>query len=145
LHEVLTRGREAGWSHVTVDGTLIETDRCTVTNPDTGHDLWFSGKHSRHGGNVQVVCDPHGFPVYVSDVSPGSTHDMAAVRATGVLGALYWAAGVLGIPTLADKGYDGVGAGVHTPVKGRDLAPPPERATSCCAAYAPQANEATRS
>lgn len=121
LHEVLERGKVEGWSHVTVDGTLIPTDRSRTKNPESGHDLWFSGKHRTHGGNVQVVADPDGFPVYVSDVSPGSTHDITAARATGVLGALYWAAAVLGLPTLADKGYDGAGIGVHTPVKGSGL------------------------
>ena len=28
---------------------------------DAGHDLWYSGKHKRHGGNIQVVTDPSGF------------------------------------------------------------------------------------
>jgi hypothetical protein len=68
LHEVLEAGKAAGWTHVVLDGTLIETDRCRVKNPDTGHDLWFSGKHRTHGGNVQIVCDPEGFPAAVSDV-----------------------------------------------------------------------------
>lgn len=27
------------------------------------------------------------------------------------------------MPTLADKGYDGAGAGIHTPTKGRGLHP----------------------
>ena len=58
LHEVLERGKAAGWTHVTLDGTLIRTDRCRVKNPDTGHDRWFSGKHRAHGGNVQIVSDP---------------------------------------------------------------------------------------
>jgi hypothetical protein len=106
---------------VTVDGTLIRTDRCRVKNPDTGHDLWYSGKHRAHGANVQVVCDPDGFPVAVSDVQPGSMHDLAAARATGFLGALHAAAALLGLPALADKGYDGAGAGVLTPTKGRGL------------------------
>ena len=43
LPSELERGRAAGWSHVVLDGTLIRTDRCRVKNPDTGHDLWFSG------------------------------------------------------------------------------------------------------
>ena len=34
-----------------------------------------------------------------------------------MLGALYWAASQLDLPTLADGGYDGAGIGVHTPVK----------------------------
>jgi hypothetical protein len=123
LHQVLEQGRAEGWSHVTVDGTLIRTDRVRTPNPDTGYDLWYSGKHRAHGGNVQIVCDPTGFPVAVSDVEPGSVHDISAARATGFLGALYAAAALLGLPTLADKGYDGAGAGVHTPAKGAHLAP----------------------
>src|SRR4051794_9713997 len=123
LHQVLQAGQAAGWTHVTLDGTLIRTDRCRVTNPDTGHDLWFSGKHRAHGGNVQVVGDPTGFPVAVSDVEPGSTHDLTAARVTGFLGALHAAAALLGLPALADKGYDCAGAGIHTPVKGGGLHP----------------------
>jgi hypothetical protein len=123
LHDALEAGTAAGWSHVTVDGTLIRTDRCRTKNPDTGHDLWFSGKHKAHGGNVQIISDPDGHPVAVSDVEPGSAHDLAAARATGFLGALHAAAALLGLPALADKGYDGAGAGVLTPTKGRGLHP----------------------
>src|SRR4051794_517941 len=65
LHQVLQAGRAAGWSHLTLDGTLIATGRCRMKNPDTGHDLWYSGKHKAHGGNVQIVGDPTGFPVAV--------------------------------------------------------------------------------
>jgi hypothetical protein len=67
LHDALEAGTAAGWSHVTVDGTLIRTDRCRTKNPDTGHDLWFSGKHKAHGGNVQIISDPDGHPVAVSE------------------------------------------------------------------------------
>ena len=121
LHEVLEAGKADGWTHVVLDGTLIVTDRCHTKKPDTGYDLWFSGKHRAHGGNVQIVCDPDGFPVAVSDVQPGSTHDLTAARATGFLGALHAAAALLGLPALADKGYDGAGAGIATPTKGRHL------------------------
>ena len=123
LHQVLERGKAAGWTHVTLDGTLIRTDRCRVKNPHTGHDLWFSGKHRAPGGNMQIVSDPDGHPVAVSDVEPGSTHDLAAARATGFLGGLHAAAALLGLPALADKGYDGAGIGIHTPAKGGNLAP----------------------
>ncbi len=47
--------------------------------------------------------------------------DLAAARATGFLGALHAAAALLGLPALADKGYDGAGAGIATPTKGRHL------------------------
>src|SRR3954469_18042986 len=65
LHQVLAAGAAAGWTHVTLDGTLIRTDRCRTVNPVTGHDLWYSGKHRTHGGNVQIIGDPTGFPVAV--------------------------------------------------------------------------------
>lgn len=52
-------------------------------------------------------------------MEPGSTHDLATARAH-CLGALYPAAAA-GLPTLADKGYQGVGIGVRTPLKGRNL------------------------
>ncbi len=57
----------------------------------------------------------------LDDVQPGSMHDLAAARATGFLGALHVAAALLGLPTLADKGYHGAGAGVLTPTKGGNL------------------------
>ena len=58
----------------------------------------------------------------VSDVQPGSTHDLAVARATGCLAALHAAAALLGLPALADKGYHGAGIGIHTPAKGGNLA-----------------------
>src|SRR4051812_15655503 len=50
LHSALEQGKAVGWSHVVLDGTLIRTDRCCVKNPESGHDLWYSGKHRAHGG-----------------------------------------------------------------------------------------------
>src|SRR4051795_5109070 len=123
LQEALAAGAAAGWTHVTFDGTLVRTDRCRGKKPEPGHDLWFSGKHRAPGGNVQIVCDPDGHPVAVSEVEPGCTHDLAAARLTGFLGAVYVAADLLGLPALADKGYDGAGAGVLTPTKGGNLHP----------------------
>jgi hypothetical protein len=35
-------------------------------------DLWYSGKAHAHGGNIQAVTAPDGFPLWVSDVEPGS-------------------------------------------------------------------------
>ncbi|MGF6889343.1 hypothetical protein ABIA39_008810 [Nocardia sp. GAS34] len=52
----------------------------------------------------------------MSDVEPGSTHDLTAAR-EHVLGALYHAASQRNLPTLADGGYEGAGIGVHTPIK----------------------------
>ncbi|TDC97247.1 IS5/IS1182 family transposase, partial [Saccharopolyspora terrae] len=55
-------------------------------------------------------------PIWVSPVEPGSVHDITAAQ-QHVLGALYWAASQLDLPTLADGGYQGAGAGVHTLIK----------------------------
>ncbi|THJ64459.1 transposase family protein, partial [Arthrobacter echini] len=49
----------------------------------------------------------------------GATHDITAAG-KHCLGALYPAAAA-GLPTLADKGYQGAGIGVHTPIKGHNL------------------------
>jgi len=57
--------------------------------------------------------------VWSSPVEPGSVHDITAARAYR-LGALHRSAAE-GVPTLADKGYEGAGIGIHTPIKGRGL------------------------
>src|SRR4051795_7513851 len=83
LHQVLEAGQAAGWTHVTLDGTVIATDRCRTVDPETGHDLWHPGKHRAHGGKVPVVVYPTGFLLRFSAVERGSTHDLTAARATG--------------------------------------------------------------
>ena len=118
LAEVLAAGRAAGWTFVALDGTLIESTRNTAKSYAV-HDLWYSGKHHTHGGNIQVVTDPTGFPVWTSPVEPGSTHDIICAREYA-FPALYPAAAA-GLPTLADKGYTGAGIGIHVPLKGADL------------------------
>src|SRR4051794_39833751 len=69
LRGALLAARAAGHTHVQVDGTLIRTDRCSVPGPTLRRgrsgarvDLWWSGKHACHGGNVQVVTTPDGWP-----------------------------------------------------------------------------------
>lgn len=120
LHEVLAHGLEQGWEFVCVDGTLIPMVRSSRKS-EAGHDLWYSGKHHRHGGNVQVLTGPDGYPEWVSPAEPGSTHDITAAR-EHVLPALYPAAAA-GMKTLADKGYIGAGIGILVPTKGANLAP----------------------
>jgi len=60
-------------------------------------------------------------------VAPGHLHDLTVARDAGVIGALNCAAAQLGLPTLADSGYEGAGQGIKTPVKqpadGQVLAP----------------------
>ena len=119
LHEALQRAKTEGMAYVILDGKIFSADRCgekTTSVKGTQIDLWYSGKAHEHGGNVQAVSAPDGFPLWVADVEPGSVHDLTVAR-DHVLGALYWAASHLDLPTLADGGYDGSGIGVHTPIK----------------------------
>jgi len=44
-------------------------------------DLWWSGKHGCHGGNVQVIAAPDRWPLWTSGVRPGREHDTTALRA----------------------------------------------------------------
>jgi hypothetical protein len=118
LHDALQRGHDEGWSHVVLDGKVVDTDRLRVKKLSTKGktiDAWYSGKTHDFGGNIQALFRPDGLPIWVSQVEPGSIHDLSAAR-EHVLGALYAAAGK-GLPTLADPGYEGAGHGVHTPVK----------------------------
>lgn len=121
LRDVLESGG-AAWDYVCLDGTLIASTRSSERS-ENGHDLWYSGKHRHHGGNIQVLADPTGFPIWVSGVEPGSTHDINAARRQGVTGALYAAASTSSLVTLADKGYEGAGIGIETPTKGHHLHP----------------------
>jgi hypothetical protein len=114
LGAVLSHARAIGLAFLCLDGTLVPTDR-VAARAERGHHLWYSGKHHAFGGSMQVLCDPGGFPLWVSDVRPGSTHDLTAAREL-VLPALYPHA-ARGLPVLADKGYTGAGVGVHVPVK----------------------------
>ncbi len=114
LSDVLARARRGGQPFVCLDGTLIPTDR-VAARAERGHHRWYSGKHHAFGGTVQVLCDSTGFPLWVSDVRPGSTHDLTAARELA-LPTLYPHA-ARGLPVLADKGYTGAGVGVHVPIK----------------------------
>jgi hypothetical protein len=106
LKSALLAAKAAGYSHVNIDGTLVETDRCRAPGPTPGVDLWWSGKHHNHGGNVQVVTVPDGWPIWTSDVRPGREHDTTAVRThTEILAVLAEASDDL--RTLGDLGYEG--------------------------------------
>lgn len=118
LPDALARALAEGVAFVILDGKIIPADRCrekTVSVKGEVIDLWYSGKAHRHGGNVQAVARPDGFPLWISTAEPGSVHDITAAR-LHALPALYRAAAG-GLPTLADPGYEGAGIGVKIPVK----------------------------
>ena len=118
LHEALERARAEGVPFVILDGKLFSTGRLAeqVTSVKGEEiDAWYSGKHHRPGGNVQAVMLPGGLPIWAGPAAPGHVRDITAARARA-LPALYRAAS-LGMPALADSGYEGAGAGIHVPVK----------------------------
>jgi len=118
LPEALARAIAEGAAFVILDGKIIPSGRCRekITSVKGGViDLWYSGKAHRHGGNIQAVARPDGFPLWVSPAVPGSVHDLTAAR-RHALRALYHAA-ASGLPALADPGSEGAGIGIKIPVK----------------------------
>jgi hypothetical protein len=118
LPDALERAMAEGIPYVILDGKVFAGDRCSepaLSVKGQVIDAWYSGKAHRHGGNVQAVTRPDGLPLWTGPAEPGSVHDLTAAR-WHALPALYRAA-ALGMPCLADLGYDGAGIGILTPVK----------------------------
>ena len=63
---------------------------------------------------MQALAAPGGVPLWVSEVQPGSTHDLTAARELVLPEARPY---LKDLPFLADSGYEGAGAGVLVPVK----------------------------
>jgi len=62
-----------GYPYVVIDGTLIATDRCSAPGPTKRVDVWWSGEHHRHGGNVQIITAPD---------NPSGFHKCASAAST---------------------------------------------------------------
>jgi hypothetical protein len=110
LHQALAKAKDAGHAYLVIDGTLIPIDRVAADRP------FYSGKHRRHGMNLQVISGPDGEIVWVSGPLPGAVHDLTAARIWGIVRELAGA----GLIVLADKGYAGAGEHVRTPYKGKN-------------------------
>ncbi|MFF0591376.1 transposase family protein [Streptomyces sp. NPDC003781] len=98
-------------AYVIVDGTLLPVDRVAADRP------YCSGMKKHHGMNVQVLTDPAGRLLWVSDALPGTVHDLTAARTRGIAAAL----AADGIKCWADKAYQGAGSAVRFPVRGKHL------------------------
>jgi DDE superfamily endonuclease/Helix-turn-helix of DDE superfamily endonuclease len=109
--------RAARLAYAILDGTLIPIDRVADQKP------YYSGKHKRHGVNVQVIADPAGRLVWATPALPGATHDLTAARDLGIIDALTRA----NVMTFADRGYQGAGGTVRTPFKRHRHRPPLSR------------------
>ena len=116
--------------HAVLDGTLVATDRCSsipAGHTGTNQDPYYSGKHHRHGVNVQGVIGLDGELLYLGEAHCGSTHDTAAARADKIIETAENA----DVELIADLGYHGVGGTVRTPAKrkpGHGLSPRDQRA-----------------
>ena len=109
LRQAVRDAKRAGYAFVVVDGTLIPVDRVAADRP------FYSGKHRKHGMNLQAIASPGGDILWVSGALPGSVHDKKAEWIWGVLTELEAA----GLVTLADKGYQG-SASAKIPYRGRN-------------------------
>lgn len=69
-------------AYVILDGTLLPIDRIAADRP------FYSGKHKKHGMNVQVIADPQGRLMWASPALAGAAHDVRAAREHGIIEAL---------------------------------------------------------
>ncbi|MDQ2587315.1 transposase family protein [Saccharothrix yanglingensis] len=99
--------RAARLAYAILDGTLVPIDRVADQKP------YYSGKHHRHGVNVQVLADPAGRLVWASAALLGAVHDLTAARTHGLVEVL----SANKVTTFADKAYQGAGGTVRTPFK----------------------------
>ena len=54
LRGALAAAKRAGHAFVVIDGTIIPIDRVAADRP------FYSGKHRKHGMNLQVISSPAG-------------------------------------------------------------------------------------
>src|SRR5438046_744428 len=75
LRTAVRAAKKARYAYVVLDGTLIPVDRVAADRP------FYSGKHKKHGMNLQVIASPGGDIVWVSGALPGAVHDKRAESA----------------------------------------------------------------
>jgi hypothetical protein len=100
---------------VILDATLLAIDRVGMAS--SRDRAFYSGKHKRHGVNVQVLADPVGRLVWASPALPGARHDMGAAREHGLIDGLNAA----GVRVVADTAYQGGGPAIAVPQRRRRL------------------------
>src|SRR5690348_10519277 len=132
LRSALAAAKKAGHAFVVIDGTLIPIDRVAADR------LFYSGKHRRHGMNLQVIASPAGEILWVSGPLPGAVHDLTAARIWGIIAEL--AASRLVV--LGDKGYLGEDC-IRTPYQGRNKPASQKDANRAHARLRPRANAPT--
>ena len=74
LRQAVRDATKTGHAYAVLDGTLIPIDRVAADRP------FYSGKHRKHGMNLQVIASPDGDLLWVPGALPGSVHDKKAER-----------------------------------------------------------------
>jgi hypothetical protein len=100
LRDVAELAVKMGWDYLIVDGVHVPT--VTFGRKTAGQKAYYSGKHKRHGLNVQTVCSPDGELLWAAAPRPGATVDITAAREAGIAEVLISLIGV-----FADLGYLG--------------------------------------
>jgi DDE superfamily endonuclease len=113
LDHAVYRASRLPW--VILDGTLMPPDRVAEGRS------YYSGKHKRHGVNVQILADTRGRLLWASPALPGSTHDLTAARRHGIPAALVKFGGAC----YADNAYRGRRTNHRRPVPPTTPAPCP--------------------
>lgn len=116
LRTALDHARQAGISHLSLDGVVIPTGRCKTPGPTKDAYSWWSGKIHARGGDIQVLTLPDGRPLWTSPVRPSRDHDITAARIHRLIEPLSTLARA-GLPTLADLGYEGEPDAFVLPIK----------------------------
>src|SRR6266702_1204626 len=125
LKDVVRLARKAGWDYLCVDGVNVPTVAFgRKVNKRQKH---YSGKHKRHGVNVQTICAPDGRLLWASAAVPGKTTDITAARRH----KLGQKVGTL-IGLLADLGYLGLDQVItgYRRKRGQKQLPPATRAAN---------------
>jgi hypothetical protein len=81
LADVARLAVKMGWEYVIVDG--VHVPAVTSGRKTGGQRAFYSGKHKRHGLNVQTVCSPAGELLWAAAPLPGATVDLTAGGAPG--------------------------------------------------------------
>ena len=119
LRDVARLAAKMGWDYLIVDG--VHVPAVTFGRKTGGQRAFYSGKHKRHGLNVQTVCSPAEELLWAAAPQPGATVDVTAARKAGIAAMLTSLIGV-----LADLGYLGWDEAVITgrrKPRGKDLTP----------------------
>ena len=143
--EALERAMAEGVPYVILDGKVFATDRCSepIDQREGRADRRLvlrqgpPPRRQRPGRHA-----PRRPPALGLRPSPARVHDITAAR-VHALPALYRAA-ALGMPSLADSGYEGAGIGILVPVKNpagnQELDIGTRTRTRCCATCAAAGN-----